>query len=72
LPDAITDQFWDLRENQRTLDEILDYFSALYKIESDVNLETKLRTICKDESETVVTFHSRRMKLMRQLVLLQS
>ena len=29
LPDVMTDQFWDLRVDQRTLDEILDYFSAL-------------------------------------------
>jgi hypothetical protein len=32
LPDAMTDQFWDLRKDQRTLDEILGYFSALYKL----------------------------------------
>jgi hypothetical protein len=67
LPDAMTDQFWDPREDQRTLDEILDYFSALYKVESDVDLETQLRNIRQDESESVVTFHSRWMKAMRQL-----
>jgi len=67
LPDAMTNQFWDLREDQRTLDEILDYFSTLYKVESDVDLETQLRNIRQDESETVVTFHSRWMKLKRQL-----
>jgi len=63
----MSDQFWDLREDQRTLDEILDYFSALYKVESDFDLETQLRNIRQDESETVATFHSRWMKLMRQL-----
>jgi len=67
LPDAMTDQFWDLREDHSTLDEILDYFSALYKVESDVDLETQLQNIRQYESETVVTFHSRWMKLMRQL-----
>ena len=67
LPDAMTDQFWDLREDQRTMDEILDYFSALYKVESDVDPETQLRKIRQNESKTVVTFHSRWMKPMRQL-----
>ena len=46
---------------------ILDYFSALYKVESDVDLETQLRIIRDDESETVVTLHSRWLSLMRQL-----
>jgi hypothetical protein len=67
LPDAMTDQFWDLREDQRTVVEILDYFFALYKVVSDVDLETQLQNIRQDEFETVVTFHSRWMKLMRQL-----
>jgi hypothetical protein len=67
LPDAMTDQFWDVRQDQKTLDEILDYFSALYKVESDVDLETQLRIIRHDESETVVTLHSRWLSLMRQL-----
>ena len=52
LPDAMSDQFWDLREDQRTLDEILDYFSALYKVESDFDLETQLRNIRQDESDS--------------------
>jgi len=45
LPDAMIDQFWDLREDHRTLDDILDYFFSLYKVESDVDLETQLRNI---------------------------
>ena len=49
------------------MDEILDYFSALYKVESDVDPETQLRKIRQNESKTVVTFHSRWMKPMRQL-----
>ena len=65
LPDAMTDRFWDLREDQRTLDEILDCFSALYKVMSDFDLETQLRNIRQDESETVVTFHFRWIKRMR-------
>jgi hypothetical protein len=67
LPDAMTDELCNLREDQRTLDEILDYFSALYKVESDVDLETQLRNIRQHESETAVTFHSKLMKLIRQL-----
>ena len=59
LPDAMAHQFLDLREDQRTLDEILDYFSALFKVESAGDIETQLRNIRQDESETVVTFHSR-------------
>ena len=60
LPDAMTDEVWNLREDQRALDEVLDYFYALYKVESDVDVEkTQLHNIRQDESETVVKFHSR-------------
>ena len=60
LPDAMTDEVWNLREDQRALDEVLDYFYALYKVESDVDVEkTQLHNIRQDESEIVVKFQSR-------------
>jgi hypothetical protein len=63
----MVDQFWDLQQEEKRLEEYLEFFTTIYKIDTDIELESQLRNIRQDESESMVPFQVWWMKLMRQL-----
>jgi hypothetical protein len=45
----------------------MEHFAKLYKVDTDLDLELRLRNFRQDETETIIAFHTGWMRLMRLL-----